>query len=267
MIEDYTDVKAYTDAVISLSRKSTLKDKDKFQELLNKAIVFHGNIKVQLERSTGFTHFKTFQELKASLKEISKDSLPGQVAKQKAKDITQLALPGLSTDKSIELKPKSEEEIKENLERLRHQTSLPGVEVDQDTFSADDMNNSMDVKMRIKRLKERYNIFSKYRSIRSAITQNIKDLKSKTKKFIILLAKPVKKIKEDKKEEIDAYELDLALEEIKNSFELLNKAIDSYVEMYKQWFRGKGSEEEKKNFIHRERERMTLDNTMRAGLR
>ena len=152
-------------------------------------------------------------------------------------------------------------------ERLKQQTSLPGVKVDQDAFSADDMNNSMDVKMRIKRLKERYNIFSKYRSIRSAITQNIKDLKSKTKKFIILLAKPVKKIKEDKKEEIDVYELDLALEEIKNSFELLNKSVDSYIEMYKQWFRGKGSEEEKKNFIHRERERMKLDNTMRAGLR
>ena len=119
----------------------------------------------------------------------------------------------------------------------------------------------------MKRMKERYNIFSKYRSIRAVSTDEIKELRKTLNELIVLLSGPVKQIKDNAKStDIDLELIDKKLEEVKFNYSRLDSTVNSYMDMYRKWFLEKGSEEQKKEFYNKERSKVRLDYLMRRSL-
>lgn len=257
--------KQYVNLYTELTKKKNQANEEVLDDLITKLDIVHKDIRNILQFNSGF-RFKTIKDLSNMVDESIVQVLPGQKRKQE----TQLDL--FPTEKEMnekveKIKSTDKEELQKEVEKsFENIDELFADDVDY-SENKKDSNDALDIGLRMKRMKERYNIFSKYRSIRAVSTDEIKELRKTLNELIVLLSGPVKQIKDNAKStDIDLELIDKKLEEVKFNYSRLDSTVNSYMDMYRKWFLEKGSEEQKKEFYNKERSKVRLDYLMRRSL-
>ena len=257
--------KQYINLYTELTKKKNQTNEEVLDELITKLDIVHKDIRNILQFNSGFK-FKTIKDLSNMVDESIVQVLPGQKRKQE-KQLDLFPTEKEMNEKVEKIKSTDKEELQKEVEKSFE--NIDELFADDLDYSENkkDSNDALDIGLRMKRMKERYNIFSKYRSIRAVSTEEIKELIKTLNELIVLLSGPVKQIKDNAKStDIDLELIDKKLEEVKFNYSRLDSTVNSYMDMYRKWFLEKGSEEQKKEFYNKERSKVRLDSLMRRSL-